>query len=76
MSEFRHHQAMPQFLQERMPSDQNRSWLYRLKYVFKEWLLNSSFIVLKYPQEDQLASDGQGRQNWSANIERIPRTEI
>ena len=24
MSEFRHHQAMPQFLQERMPSDQNR----------------------------------------------------
>ena len=47
-----------------------------LKYVFKEWLLNSSFIVLKYPQEDQLASDGQSRQNWSANIERIPRTEI
>ena len=77
MSEFRHHQAMPQFLQERMPSDQNRGVGYiDLKYVFKEWLLNSSFIVLKYPQEDQLASDGQSRQNWSANIERIPRTEI
>ena len=51
------------------------SWLYRLK-VRLQRMVKLSFIVLKYPQEDQLASDGQSRQNWSANIERIPRTEI